>query len=40
MVAHNVLHCRQLGVLKNVSQAVMMTRNVLLKLRKSSLERV
>ncbi len=29
----NVLHCRQLGVLKNVCPAVMMIRNVKMKFR-------
>jgi len=39
-VAYNVLHCRQLGVLETVCQAVMMKRNVMIKLSKCSLERV
>ena len=40
MLAVNVLHCRQLGILKNVSPAVMVIKNVMIKLSKCSLERV
>jgi len=34
------LHCRQLGVLETVCPAVMLKRNVMIKLTKCSLERV
>jgi len=40
LLAANVLHCRQLGVLENVCPAVMLIRNVMIKLSKCSLERV
>jgi len=40
IIATNVLHCRQLGVLENVCLAVMMIRNVMMKLSKCLLKRV
>jgi len=39
-IGANVLHCRQLGALETVCLAVMMIRNVMIKLSKCSLERV
>jgi len=39
-IAANVLHCRQLGALETVCLAVMLKRNVMMKLSKCLLERV